>query len=209
MRKYQRGLFGLGVIHLIAGIAILGLITGIVYGVKSYINGVDENGYQRGKAEVMSLWAQESIKADIEERTRYRGLQLVMDEEVGKRQKAEQAAGNYYAKWQREKEDAKRKGLVECLQTPSGSPDVRFTSVFVTTYDSAYTGQDGKQPLFADSVRSAQAAASSGTSVSAYGPGDLLDVHGINAERHSACIRDYTALIDAVTKLKLEWELKR
>jgi hypothetical protein len=200
----QRGLTG--VAYLVLAIVLIGALAGLVAAWKSYTGWIDKAGFDRGVAQTDAKWETQELAAADEARKQRAGLQLKVDQEVGKRQAAEAKAGAHYVNWQREKENAKKQGLTGgCKPAADGKPaDMRFTWVFVDAYSRAYTDKDGK-PLYPDSVRPAETAA---TADSPVGAGDVLDIHGLNAERHSACIRDYNALIDVVLKLKTDWDLQ-
>lgn len=63
--KRQRGIAD-GWLYLIGLIVVLGLVSGIVYGVTSYINGVDAKGYARGRQEVEAAWQEREAKINGE-----------------------------------------------------------------------------------------------------------------------------------------------
>jgi hypothetical protein len=80
--------------------------------------------------------------------------------------------------------------------------------LFVSEYNTAWTGADG-QPLFPDpSGPTPPAGAAGAPGASPYGLDDLIDVHGENSRRFSACLRGFNSLIDTVQSLREKWDSK-
>lgn len=214
MRR-QRGFLEGPLLYLVLGIAMLGALAGLVGIWKSYTNGIDRKGYERGKAEITAKWEAADRQATENAAKDRQALQGKVDELTAKHGQALDLALSYHDDWEKEKNDARRakKPLTTATcpggnagpeRTAPGDPDVRLTWLFVRTYDAAWTGPDGK-PLYPDTGEPAPAAGQTGTAGSPYSIDDLLDTHGKNAERYNACVRDYTALISTVLKLKADW----
>jgi len=210
--KRQRGFLEGPLLYLVLGIALLGALASLVGIWKSYINGVDKKGYDRGRLEITAKWEAADRQATDKAAKDRQALQGKVNELTEKHGQALDLALSYHDDWEKEKANARRakKPLTTVTCAPAGSPatdqpDVRLTGLFVRTYDAAWTGPDGK-PLYPDTGEPAQTAGQTGTA--GYTVDDLLDTHGKNAERFNACIRDYTALINTVLKLKTEWALK-
>lgn len=72
--KNQRGMAD-GWMLLLGVIVVLVLVSGIVYGVTSYLDGVDAKGYQRGKEETEANYAQRDNEALQEALGRVKQLQ--------------------------------------------------------------------------------------------------------------------------------------
>ena len=207
--KRQRGFLEGPLLYLVLGIALLGALAGLVGIWKSYINGVDKKGYDRGRLEITAKWEAADRQATDKAAKDRQALQGKVNELTEKHGQALDLALSYHDDWEKEKANARRakKPLttVTCPTTPgpaADQPDVRLTGLFVRTYDAAWTGPDGK-PLYPDTGEPAPTAGQ--TSTAGYTVDDLLDTHGKNAERYNACVRDYTALINTVLKLKADW----
>ena len=213
----QRGFTGIE--YIIGAAIVLGLLTGLLVLWKGYINSVDRKGYERGKLEITAKWEAANREATTKAANERAQMQARVDELNAKHGQALDLAIDYHDKWEKEKNDARREKkpltTVTCPGSgngPAGSqpavPDVRLTWMFVRSYDAAWTGPDGK-PLYPDTGEPAALPGQTGTAGSPYTVDDLLDTHGKNAQRLSACIRDYTALIDTVLRLKADWGTAR
>jgi len=207
----QRGFTGIE--YIIAAGIFLGLLTALLVVWKGYINSVDRKGYNRGVAETMVKWEAADRVATENAATARRQMQAKVDELNAKHGEALELALSYHDDWEKGKNDARRakKPLTVTTCPASGSSpddrrpadaDVRLTGLFVRTYDAAWTGPDGK-PLYPDTGEPAQTAGQTGAT--GYTVDDLLDTHGKNAKRFNDCVRDYTALINTVLKLKADW----
>lgn len=192
-------------------VVALGLLTAGAIAVRSYLMGVEERGYKRGKAEVEAA-------ALLQQSMNEAAVVKALLAEQGKTNAAAALAAENERKWKEAKRAADRNGkpLVACAQprpdigsssttsavageppaegarapgVPAGDAGVRFLWRFVGLYDGAHLGIDG-QPVFAASAEHAGAAARADTP-SPYGPGKLLDVHGENAARHGDCLRKF------------------
>ena len=212
MRR-QRGFLEGPLLYLVLGIALLGALAGLVGIWKSYINGVDKKGYDRGRLEITAKWEAADRQATDKAAKDRQALQGKVNELTEKHGQALDLALSYHDDWEKEKANARRaKKPLTTTTCPAGgagpdrgSPadaDVRLTGLFVRTYDAVWTGPDGK-PLYPDTGEPAATAGQTGTA--GYTVDDLLDTHGKNAERYNACVRDYTALINTVLKLKADW----
>jgi len=103
--RSQRGIIATGWLYLGGAIAILALISALVYGVKSYLDGVDQKGYDRGKQETEAKYA----KRDNEQ-LRAAAERIKTLEDQARRQERENAERLAEISKQRQKElaDAKR-----------------------------------------------------------------------------------------------------
>jgi len=103
--KTQRGIIATGWLYLAAGLAALALLSGIVWGVKSYLDGVDQKGYDRGKQETEAKYA----KRDNEQ-LRVAAQRIKTLEDQARQQERENAERLAEISKQRQKEqaDAKR-----------------------------------------------------------------------------------------------------
>lgn len=210
----QRGAIAEGYIWLIGAIVVILVLTGLVVAAKSFIADVEKKGYERGKKEVEAKWGDADREANAKHALEVKRLQGLVDDKERERQAAATSASNWETKWKEitRENDRKKQQLAACVQQPGpasgggASPaDVRFTWLFVDEYNAAWTGGGG-QPVFADSSeRIAASPGSSALGVSPYGPDDLLDIHGENARRFGACLRDFNALIDKVSALRDNW----
>ena len=103
--RSQRGIIATGWLYLGGAIAILALISALVYGVKSYLDGVDQKGYDRGKQETEAKYA----KRDNEQ-LRVAAERIKTLEDQAREQERENADRLAEISKQRQKEiaDAKR-----------------------------------------------------------------------------------------------------
>jgi len=104
--RSQRGIIATGWLYLGGAIAILALISALVYGVKSYLDGVDQKGYDRGKQETEAKYA----KRDNEQ-LRAAAERIKTLEDQARRQERENAErlAEIYGQRQKEIADAKRR----------------------------------------------------------------------------------------------------
>lgn len=220
---------GFDTIQLGMVIVVLVLIGGAVWGVNSYLTGVEKKGYDRGVAET-TLRAEEARKRRDAE---VAGALDMLAKRWGTAQaEAEQAT----AKWQEARNADRGKQLGVCeVQGPSkaaprrdppvaGEPagtgvrqagvaggdraGVRLLWRFVGLYDGAHGAGDGGQPVFGATQAYALAPERTDTA-SPYGLDDLIDVHADNAWKWAECRRDLNAAIDAVEAAERAWGAKR
>lgn len=221
----QRG-FAWWVYLLAAGAAVA-----LLWAVVAWIDG---RGFERGKLKVKGEWDQANRDAETAARARRDAVAKALIIEEKRRLGAEQAAVDNHTKWQEALRESERNGkqLATCTRTPRSDaqvrggaagqptvqapgagdvagprgadpdPGVRFTAEFLRHYDTAWTGSDGK-PVFGAAARPPDAA-----SAGAVGPRELLQVHGINAERCSAARRELEALMNDLRAAEAAWEAK-
>lgn len=209
--------------YILAAIVVLGLIVAGIAEWKSYISGVEENGYKRGKSEVQHAWDVANEKATAEKETARLAREAEAAVHVKELAAAQGVAADYEAKWRNA--NAKNvKPLAVCgtpAQRPqppalataggvavgapandgavpagdSGSAAVQFTAEFVREYDSAWTDKAG-QPVFVDPGVDAGAAGDT------YSVAEIIANHGQNASRCSANARAQNELIDLIVRLR-------
>ena len=119
--KNQRGI-ATGWLYLIALIVILGLVSGIVYGVKSYLDGVDERGFQRGKKETEAAYAE---RDNEQLRTALDRVKQLEDEARAKERAHAIELARIDKQRQQEKADARKQAERDSADVRSGALKLR------------------------------------------------------------------------------------
>jgi hypothetical protein len=210
-------------LYLLAAIALLGAVYG-------FYAAVDGRAYKRGAAEKQGEWEAANRAAQALQRAREQDVSDAIKEKEAQRTAAADRAEGFEIRWKEARREIRRNGnpLATCDAPPSAPPlagaapadvarspadpaalrgRVRFTWDFVRLYDAAWTGPGGESVFGAAAglagAFAADPAAPAGPS--AYGPDELLDVHGDNAARASACRRDFSALIEKIRAAEAAW----
>ncbi len=217
-RKQQAG-FGL-LVNLVLILAVLGAL----YGLFLYVDAHWETsaGVKKGETQRQALWDKANLKAEAERRAREQDVSDAIKEKEAQLAIARQRADDAHTQWKEAKRETDRKGtaLAVCpapaADQPGAAPaspaagaaggGVRFTWDFVRLYDGAWTGADGK-PVFQDPAGGAGTEGAG--AASPYTPGELLDVHGDNADTCSADRREFSGLIEKLRKAEKAWDGKR
>ena len=189
-------------IYLVLGIVALGMLSGIGYKVR-----------ESGKDAVRLEWKTANEKADAEQKKRLAAADKTAKQSAADLAAAQQKGRVYEAKWKAERSKVPDSRLASCSGGPTASapggaapalpPDsgvrLRLSYEFVRLYDHAWTGADG-QPVFRHPATAAGAGASA-----APGPGEVLDIHQVNAQRCSEDRRALNALRAQIQRLEKGW----
>ena len=208
-------------------------VLGMVYALFQFVDSHWETsaGIERGEANKQALWDKANREADARQRktTAAVAKELVRVDE--NRLVAERVADKANLNWQEAVRESKRKNVALGVCEPAkpeprnavaveGSglrvgPNpigIRVSWGFVGLYDGAFTawaGAEAGQPLFtalAGIERSEGASSPSPHSPSPYDLGEIIEVHGENARRFSACLRDYTTLKGKIIAAERAWD---
>ena len=196
----ERG-FGL-IVYAVLALAILGTLSGIAWKIR-----------ESGKDAVRVEWSEANRQAQeaADKLTAERALEA--REAVIALQQAERKATDADSRWKALRRAKARDALATCPSTTppvdkpatgtvaSQQPDsgLRLTWAYVLLHDRAWVGKDG-EPVFSGAGIPPGGAAE--TDPSPYGPGEILDNQGINAQRCSEDRRNYGALVDLIRKLQ-------
>src|SRR3990167_747430 len=209
--------------YLVLAIVVLGMLYGLLAWVDN--NWETSAGVRKGEAFRQAEWDAANRQAETDEKERQAAITAALLDEQKLADAADRRADDSHTLWKEAQRDARRKGtaLAVCAGTPepqpsggdsggglrappsvapAGDPGIRLTWGGLRLYDAAWTGSDGK-PVYPTP------AGSDGTAgpgaASPYRLDDLVDVHGINAERCSADRRDYRALINRIRAAEAAW----
>ena len=191
-------------ILIIAGIVFLAALTG------AYLK-VHGDGVKQGVAETTAKWDAANRKAEAEEAARLAAADLTAKTSAAELAAMQQKADTYEAKWNLERKRHANSTLAGCVTAPQSiagsppaAPTVHFSAGFLHLYDAAWTGDTG-QPVFGDSPPAAGQPADTPDTLTAIGPGEVLDNHAANAHLCSADRRKLDSLIDQIERLKAVW----
>lgn len=194
--------------YIIAGIAFLGALAGL-YGK------VHHDGYEEGVQEVTAKWQAADKKAADLEAKRQADADLTAKTSAGLLAAAQQSADSYKAKWLNERKSHADSTLAGCSESPTAGatatagaipppPTVRFSRGFLRSWDTAWTGNSG-QPILGNSPADQSDPTYSPDTLTAIGPGEVLDNHAANADLCSADRRKLDSLIGQIEKLRDGW----
>jgi hypothetical protein len=214
----QRG-FGI-LAYLIAGGALLAVLAGLYWG-------IERHGYARGAAAVQLKWEAANREAAAEQREREKAVSKALTDADTVRQAAQDRASDYNVKWQEVKRELQRKNTRLAVQrdqagvSATGKPEapavdaapdvgagvgIRVTWGFVQLYDSAWTGTGG-EPVFP--IAAGYSPTAGPGAASPYGPADIVEVHGENAQRCSADREELRALMARIRMAEEAWDSRR
>jgi len=196
----ERG-FGL-IVYAVLALAILGTLSGIAWKIRE--SGKDAIRVEWAEANRLAQEAADRLTAERALEARKAVIAL---------QQAERKAADANSKWKALRRSQANAVLATC---PSINPSVdksatgavasqqpdsglRLTWAYVLLHDRAWVGKDG-EPVFSGAGIPPGGAAE--TDPSPYGPGEILDNQGINAQRCSEDRRNYGALVDLIRKLQ-------
>lgn len=190
--------------YLIAGIALVGALAGLA-------------AYERkaGGDSVRVEWQAANQKAASEEAARQAKAKAIADASTAILAAAQQKATTFESKWRAERAKHPDSTLAGCsgsLQgastggqaTPAAPLSLRFSSGFLRLWDRSWTGQTG-EPVFGDQPTPAGGKPDTPDTLTAIGPGEVLDNHQANAEACSRDRRKLNSLIDQIKKLRAGW----
>ena len=196
----ERG-FGL-IVYAVLALAILGTLSGIAWKIRE--SGKDAIRVEWAEANRLAQEAADRLTAERAMEGRKAVIAL---------QQAQGKAKTYETRYQALRRSQANATLATCRGiTPpiakpatgavaSREPDsgLRLTWAYVLLHDRAWVGKDG-EPVFSGAGIPPGGAAE--TDPSPYGPGEILDNQGINAQRCSEDRRNYGALVDLIRKLQ-------
>ena len=196
----ERG-FGL-IVYAVLALAILGTLSGIAWKIR-----------ESGKDAIRVEWAEANRLAQEAADKERAERALEGRKAVIALQQAQGKAKTYETRYQALRRSQANATLATCRGiTPpiakpatgavaSREPDsgLRLTWAYVLLHDRAWVGKDG-EPVFSGAGIPPGGAAE--TDPSPYGPGEILDNQGINAQRCSEDRRNYGALVDLIRKLQ-------
>lgn len=96
-------------LQMIGGVVALGLLTALFFGVRSYINGVDERAFQRGAAETTAEWEERELAQQQEYAAEIDRLHEEKSAQAGRFIDAMAEADAKYAQSKKENADEKRR----------------------------------------------------------------------------------------------------
>ena len=193
--------FGL-IVYAVLALGILGTLAGIGYSIR-----------KAGADAVLAEWNAANLKAQEEQAAREMAAALIARKAAGELAAAQQKGAEYAAKWRKARAEA-QKPLASCHtappsdaahpvatmpSTPADTLRLRFSWEFVRLFDTAWTGKDS-EPVFGNTGIPPSGA--SITDSSPYGAEEVIDAHGINAQRCSEDRRNYAALVKLIRKLQ-------
>ena len=196
----ERG-FGL-IVYAVLALAILGTLSGIAWKIR-----------ESGKDAIRVEWAEANRLAQEAADKERAERALEGRKAVIALQQAQGKAKTYETRYQALRRSQANATLATCRGiTPpiakpatgavaSREPDsgLRLTWAYVLLNDAAWSDPNG-EPVFSDT--GIPPGGSAATDPSPYGPGEVLDIHALNAQRCSEDRRNYGALVDLIRKLQ-------